>query len=91
MSAFHELLSAIEQRGLLRHHAAVLPRLQELSERRSRFAGLTRPELAVLTAYAKIEAYACRLMLLHHVASHVAGGANDVCSITETSALAGIL
>jgi glutamate dehydrogenase len=55
MSAFHELLSAIEQRGLLRHHAAVLPRLQELSERRSRFAGLTRPELAVLTAYAKID------------------------------------
>jgi DNA polymerase-1 len=41
-------------------------------------------------AFAKIEAYAPRLMLLHHVVSHVSAGVADCGSITETSARAGI-
>ncbi|HJU29770.1 MAG TPA: NAD-glutamate dehydrogenase domain-containing protein, partial [Candidatus Binataceae bacterium] len=55
VSAFRDHLTAIEQRGLLRRHEAALPTHEELRERRSRFAGLTRPELAVLTAYTKID------------------------------------
>src|SRR5262249_19071586 len=42
------------------------------------------------SAFAKIEAYASRLMLLHHVVSHVASGTSDLTPITETSARAGI-
>jgi DNA polymerase I-like protein with 3'-5' exonuclease and polymerase domains len=41
-------------------------------------------------AFAKIEAYAPRLMLLHHVVSHAAAGADDIGPITEASARAGI-
>jgi len=55
LNAFRDHLTAIEQRGLLRYHAAALPASEELNERRSRFPGLTRPELAVLTAYTKID------------------------------------
>jgi glutamate dehydrogenase len=53
--AFRELLTAIEQRGMLRYHAAALPTLEELNERRTRFSGFTRPELAVVSAYTKID------------------------------------
>jgi hypothetical protein len=42
------------------------------------------------SAFAKIEAYAPRLMLLHHVVAHVAAGADDLCPLTEASARAGI-
>ncbi|MGH7934825.1 MAG: NAD-glutamate dehydrogenase domain-containing protein, partial [Candidatus Binataceae bacterium] len=55
VSAFRDHLTAIEQRGLLRRHEAALPTHEELRERRSRFPGLTRPELAVLSAYTKID------------------------------------
>jgi glutamate dehydrogenase len=55
VSAFRDHLTAIEQRGLLRHHDPVLLTQEELRERRSRFPGITRPELAVLTAYTKID------------------------------------
>jgi DNA polymerase-1 len=41
-------------------------------------------------AFAKIEAYAARLMLLHHVVAHVAAGVDDRCPITEVSATTGI-
>jgi DNA polymerase-1 len=41
-------------------------------------------------AFAKIEAYASRLALLHHVIAHVAAGVSDLCPITETSIRAGI-
>src|SRR5262249_14384622 len=41
-------------------------------------------------AFAKIEAYAPRLMLLHHVVAHTAAGTSDLLPITETSARAGI-
>src|SRR5262249_15531706 len=42
------------------------------------------------SAFAKIEAYAARLMLLHHVVSHAAAGVSGLCPVTETSARAGI-
>jgi DNA polymerase-1 len=41
-------------------------------------------------AFAKIEAYAARLMLLHHVVAHVASKTNDITPVTEASARAGI-
>ncbi len=40
--------------------------------------------------FAKIEAYAPRLMLLHHVVSHVGTDVDDRTAITEASVLAGI-
>ena len=54
-SVFREHLSAIEQRGLLRRSEEALPTREALKERHARFAGLTRPELAVLTAYTKLD------------------------------------
>jgi glutamate dehydrogenase len=54
-SVFREHLTAIEQRGLLRRSEEALPTREELSERHARFAGLTRPELAVLVAYTKLD------------------------------------
>jgi glutamate dehydrogenase len=55
LSAFREHLTAIEQRGLLRHQDAALPSHEHLRERRAMQFGLTRPELALLTAYTKID------------------------------------
>jgi glutamate dehydrogenase len=55
VSAFRDHLAAIEQRGLMRHQDPVLPSHEQLRERRALQAGLTRPELAVLTAYTKID------------------------------------
>ncbi len=54
-SVFYDHLKAIDDRGLLRHHDPVLPSREMLEERRARFAGLTRPELAVITAFTKID------------------------------------
>ncbi|HEY6421277.1 MAG TPA: NAD-glutamate dehydrogenase domain-containing protein [Candidatus Binataceae bacterium] len=54
-SGFRDHLQAIEERGLLRRHEEALPTREALRERRARFPGLTRPELAVLTAYTKID------------------------------------
>jgi glutamate dehydrogenase len=51
---FYDLLTAIEQRGLLRYHTAGLPTIEQVNEGRSRFPGLTRPELAVVSACTKI-------------------------------------
>ena len=53
VSPFLEHLTAIEQRGLLRHQNTLLPSYEQLRERRAVQAGLTRPELAVLTAYTR--------------------------------------
>jgi glutamate dehydrogenase len=55
VSAFRDHLTAIEQRGTLRRHEQALPTREALAVRRSRFPGLTRPELSVLTAYTKID------------------------------------
>ena len=55
LTAFRDHLTAIENRGLLRRHGEALPSRDELTERRRRFPGLTRPELAVLSAYTKLD------------------------------------
>ncbi len=55
VSAFRAHLTEIEQRGILRRHEEALPTREALTARRSRFPGLTRPELSVLTAYTKID------------------------------------
>jgi DNA polymerase I-like protein with 3'-5' exonuclease and polymerase domains len=47
-------------------------------------------EGAQAAAFAKLEAYAPRLILLHHVVSHVAAGVPDTGPITEASVRAGI-
>ena len=54
---FRDHLSAIDQRGALHRYEAALPSHEELRDRRGRFAGLTRPELAVLCAYTKIDLF----------------------------------
>jgi glutamate dehydrogenase len=54
-SVFREHMTAIEQRGLLRRSEEALPTREALSQRHARFAGLTRPELAVLIAYTKLD------------------------------------
>ena len=53
--AFREHLSAIELRGIVRIQNAVLPPADDLRQRWVTHPGLTRPELAPLTAYTKIE------------------------------------
>ncbi|HVA80793.1 MAG TPA: NAD-glutamate dehydrogenase domain-containing protein [Candidatus Binataceae bacterium] len=55
VDAFREHMQAIEERGLLRRHEEALPTREALSQRHTRFAGLTRPELALITAYTKID------------------------------------
>jgi glutamate dehydrogenase len=55
LSVFREHLNAIERRGLLRHRDIILPDHEQSSDQRTVQAGLTRPELAVLTAYTKID------------------------------------
>ncbi len=51
---FCDLMQAIEERGLVRQGEDSLPTREELSERRSRYPGLTRPELSTVTAFTKI-------------------------------------
>jgi glutamate dehydrogenase len=55
---FHQrLMQTLEQRGELDRAVEFLPDDRELGERRKRGDGLTRPELAVLLAYAKLSLY----------------------------------
>ena len=51
------LMQTLEQRGLLDRAVELLPDDMELAERRRRAQPLTRPELAVLLAYAKLALY----------------------------------
>ncbi|HEY6257233.1 MAG TPA: NAD-glutamate dehydrogenase, partial [Xanthobacteraceae bacterium] len=51
------LMQTLEQRGLLDRAVEFLPDDTELAERRRRSQPLTRPELAVLLAYAKLSLY----------------------------------
>jgi len=53
MYAYEDLMSALEQRGLLDRAAEGLPPTEELAERRRAGRGFERPELALLLAYAK--------------------------------------
>ena len=48
------LVQTLEMRGLLDHAVEFLPDDMEIAERRRRGVALTRPELAVLLAYAKL-------------------------------------
>jgi glutamate dehydrogenase len=55
---FHQrLMQSLEQRGQLDRAVEFLPDDMELGERRKRGQALTRPELAVLLAYAKLSLY----------------------------------
>ncbi|HMK80842.1 MAG TPA: NAD-glutamate dehydrogenase [Xanthobacteraceae bacterium] len=55
---FHQrLMQTLEQRGELDRTVEFLPDDMELGERRKRGHALTRPELAVLLAYAKLSLY----------------------------------
>ncbi|TMA81191.1 MAG: NAD-glutamate dehydrogenase [Deltaproteobacteria bacterium] len=51
---FRELMAAFEREGLLDRALESLPDRETLRGRRADFLGLTRPELAVLLAYAKM-------------------------------------
>ncbi|HEX4209485.1 MAG TPA: NAD-glutamate dehydrogenase domain-containing protein [Candidatus Binataceae bacterium] len=53
--AFRDHLTALEQQGRIRRSENILPSHEELTQRRARFAGLTRPELALVSAYTKID------------------------------------
>jgi glutamate dehydrogenase len=55
LSAYRDHLNVLEQAAVVRRHDALLPTHEELRDRRARFPGLTRPELAMLTAYTKID------------------------------------
>jgi glutamate dehydrogenase len=52
---FHDHMQALEGRGPLRRYEETLPGREVLGDRRARYPGLTRPELAVITAYTKID------------------------------------
>jgi glutamate dehydrogenase len=53
MEAYEDLMQGLEAEGLLDRPLEFLPSTEEMGERRRAGRGLTRPELAVLLAYAK--------------------------------------
>jgi glutamate dehydrogenase len=53
LDAYEALMAALELRGRLDRKVEALPEAEEMATRRSAGAGLIRPELAVLLAYAK--------------------------------------
>jgi len=55
LTEFRDHLQAIEDRGILAGMAPAIPPREILHERHARFPGLTRPELALATAYTKID------------------------------------
>jgi glutamate dehydrogenase len=55
LSAYRDHVTALEHAGIVRRQETLLPTHEELHNRRARFPGLTRPELAMITAYTKIE------------------------------------
>jgi glutamate dehydrogenase len=63
MEAYEDLMTELEARGLLARTLEFLPTSEQMAERRAAGAGLVRPELAVLLAYAK------RLLREHVLAS----------------------
>jgi glutamate dehydrogenase len=52
---FRDHVQAVTDRGSVPPGESVLPTREILHDRRARFAGLTRPELALITAYTKID------------------------------------
>ena len=55
---YTRLMDELEQKGLLERALEFLPDDATLAERKAAGRGLTRPELAVLSAYAKMDLYA---------------------------------
>ena len=55
---YMRLMGELEQKGLLERALEFLPDDATLAERKAAGRGLTRPELAVLSAYAKMDLYA---------------------------------
>ncbi len=58
LPAHRELMLVLEGRGLLNRRVEFLPNEAAIAERAARGKALTRPELAVLLAYAKLTLYA---------------------------------
>ena len=58
LSEHLHLIQALEKQGLLDRELEYLPDDETLEERRQRGTGLTRPELAVVLSYSKIDLYA---------------------------------
>ena len=54
---YQRLMTELEQKGLLERALEFLPDDATLAERKVASRGLTRPELAVLSAYAKMDLY----------------------------------
>jgi glutamate dehydrogenase len=55
LNDFRDHLQAIEDRGILAGMAVAIPPREALHERHAHYPGLTRPELALTTAYTKID------------------------------------
>ncbi len=55
LTAFRDHMQAVQERGALSRYERALPPDEILRERRSRYPGLCRPELAMVTAYTKID------------------------------------
>ncbi len=55
LTEFRDHLQAIEDRGILAGMEPAIPPREVLHERHARYPGLTRPELALATAYTKID------------------------------------
>ena len=55
---YRRLMGELEQKGLLERALEFLPNDATLAERKAAGRGLTRPELSVLSAYAKMDLYA---------------------------------
>jgi glutamate dehydrogenase len=53
MEAYEDLMVVLETREVLDRELEALPNAEEMAERRRTIRGMTRPELAVLLAYAK--------------------------------------
>ncbi|HEY7478529.1 MAG TPA: NAD-glutamate dehydrogenase domain-containing protein, partial [Actinomycetota bacterium] len=61
LEAYEDLMELLEAEGELERDVEFLPTAEEMAERRSQGDGMTRPELAVLLAYAKRSIYAALL------------------------------
>ena len=55
IAAFIDHMQAVHEGAFLHRYERALPSKEALHDRRARFSGLTRPELAVVTAYTKID------------------------------------
>jgi glutamate dehydrogenase len=61
IEAYEALIQQLEAEGELEREVEFLPGAEEMGERRSAGQGMTRPELAVLLAYAKRQVYTALL------------------------------